>query len=76
MLPTKEEIKRMHPQNNGGIRDYAYHWRQGTSNLKHPMSKDDMISTFLKTLGSTYQLMLLTASTSKFVDVINKATCV
>lgn len=33
-----------------------------------------MISTFLKTLGPTYQLMLLTASTSNFVDVINKAT--
>ena len=44
------------------------------SNLKHPMSEEDMISTFLKTLGPTYQLMLLTASTGNFADVINKAT--
>lgn len=33
-----------------------------------------MISTFLKTLGPTYQLMLLTACTDNFADVINKAT--
>lgn len=33
-----------------------------------------MISTFLKTLGPTYQLMLLTASTRNFAEVINKAT--
>lgn len=33
-----------------------------------------MICTFLKILGPTYQLMLLTASTDNFADVINKAT--
>lgn len=44
------------------------------SNLKHPMSEEDMISTFLKTLGPIYQLMLLTASTSNFANVIKKAT--
>jgi cephalosporin-C deacetylase-like acetyl esterase len=38
------------------------------------MSEEDMISTFLKTLVPTYQLMQLIASTSNFVDVINKAT--
>lgn len=37
------------------------------------MSKEDMISTFLKTLGPTYQLMLLTASQGNFVEVIDKA---
>lgn len=76
MLPTLEEIEGMHPQDNEGIRDYVYQWRQMTSNLKHLMSQEDMISTFLKTLGPTYQLMLLTASTDNFADVINKATLV
>lgn len=37
------------------------------------MSEKDMISTFLKTLGPTYQLMLLTASQGNFAEVINKA---
>lgn len=32
-----------------------------------------MISTFLKTLGPTYQLMLLTASQGNFAEVIDKA---
>ncbi len=76
MLPTREEIEGMRPQENEGMREYAYRWRQRTSNLKHPMSEEDMISTFLKTLSPTYQLMLLTTSTSNFADVINKATLV
>lgn len=74
MLPTQEEIEGMHPQDNEGIRDYTYQWRQRTSNLKHLMSEEDMISTFLKILGASYQLILLTASTGNFADVINKAT--
>lgn len=40
------------------------------------MLEEDMISTFLKNLNPTYQLMLLTASTNNFAKVINKATCV
>lgn len=33
-----------------------------------------MISTFMRTLGPIYQLMLLTASQSNFTKVVNKAT--
>lgn len=40
------------------------------------MSKEDMISTFLKTLGPTYQLMLLIASHENFTEVVDKDTCV
>lgn len=40
------------------------------------MLEDDMISTFLKTLGLTYQLMLFIASIGNFSEVINKATCI
>lgn len=76
MLSTRDDIEGMCPYDSEAIRDYAYQRRQRTSNLKHPMLEDDMISTFLKTLGLTYQLMFLTASTGKFTKVINKATCV
>lgn len=40
------------------------------------MLEEDMISTFLKTLGPTYQLILFTASIGNFVEVIDKAICV
>lgn len=33
-----------------------------------------MISTFMKTLGPTYQLMLLTVSWYNFAEVVDKAT--
>lgn len=56
MNPASEEVEGMRPLIGENIRDYAYRWRQRTSNLKHPMSKEDMISTFLKTLDLTYQL--------------------
>lgn len=74
MLPTREEVEGMQPLVGKNIQDFAYRCRQRTSNLKHPMSKEDMISTFLKTLGSTYQLMLLTPSQGNFVEVVDKAT--
>ncbi len=32
-----------------------------------------MISTFMRTLGPTYQLMLLTASQNNFAEVVDKA---
>lgn len=40
------------------------------------MSEEDLISTFMRTLGSTYQLMLLTASQNNFAKVVNKAIIV
>lgn len=73
MLPTKEEVEGMRSLTGENIRDFTYRWKQRTSNLKHPMFEEDMISTFLKTLGPTYQLMLLTASQGNFVEVIDKA---
>lgn len=76
MLPTREEVEGMRPVMGKNISDFAYRWRLRTSNLKHPMSKEDMISNFLRTLGLTYQLMLLTASQSSFVEVVNNATSV
>lgn len=54
MLLSKEEVEGMKPLVGENIRDYAYIWRQRTLNLKYPMSKEDMISTFLKTLDPTY----------------------
>lgn len=33
-----------------------------------------MISTFMTTLGPSYQLMLLTASRNNFTEVVDKAT--
>lgn len=62
MLSTREEIDGIRPALGENIKDFAYRWRWKTSNLKHLMSKEDMISTFMRMLGSTYQLMLLTAS--------------
>ena len=62
LLPTREEVEGMRPTPGESIRDFAYRWRLRTSNLKSPMSKEDLISTFMRTLGPTYQLMLLTAS--------------
>lgn len=38
------------------------------------MSEEDMISTFMRTLGSTYQLMLLTVSQTNFAKVVDKAS--
>lgn len=38
------------------------------------MFEEDMILTFMRTLGPTYQLMLLTASQNNFAKVVNKAT--
>lgn len=74
MLPTQDEIEGMRPYDRERIRDYAYCWRQRTSNLKHPMSEEDMISTFLKTLGPIYQYMHLIAFTGNFAGVIDKDT--
>lgn len=54
------------------IRDLAYKWRLKASNLKHHISEEDMISTFMRMLGSTYQLMLLTTSQNNFAEVVNK----
>lgn len=62
LLPTREEVEGMRPTLGESIRDFAYRWRLKTSNLKHPMSEEDLISTFMRMLGPTYQLMLLTAS--------------
>lgn len=61
MLPTREKIEGMRPITGESIRDFAYRWRLKTFNLKHPMS-EDMISPFMRMLGPTYQLMLLTMS--------------
>lgn len=73
MLSTREEVEGKRPLTGENIRDFAYRWRLRTSNQKHPISKEDMISTFMRTLGPTYQLMLLIASESNFTEVINKA---
>lgn len=54
------------------IRDFAYRWRLKISNLKHPMFEEDLISTFMRTLGPTYHLMLLTVSQNNFAEVVNK----
>lgn len=63
MLLTREEIiEGMRPVMGENIKDFAYRWRLKTFNLEHPMSKEDMILTFMRTLGPTYQLMLLTTS--------------
>lgn len=64
----------MRPTVKESIRDFAYRWRLKTSNLKHPMSEEDMISTLMRTLGPTYQLMLLTASQTNFTEVVDKAS--
>lgn len=73
MPPTREEIEGMRPIMGENIRDFTYRWRLKTSNLKHHISKEDMISTFMRTLDPTYQLMLLIASQSNFAEVVNKA---
>lgn len=53
-LPTREEVEGMRPTSGENIKDFAYKWKLKTSNLKHPMSEEDMISTFMRTLGLTY----------------------
>lgn len=63
----------MRPASGESIKYFAYRWRLKTSNLKHPMSEEDMISTFMRTLGLTYQLMLLIASQNNFAEVVDKA---
>ena len=63
----------MRPIIGKNIREFAYKWRLKTSNLKHPMSEEDLISTFMRMLGPTYQLMLLTASQNNFAKVVDKA---
>lgn len=72
MLPTRDKIEGMCPHISENVKDYAYRWRQRTSNLKQQMIKEDMISTFLTTLGPTYQLMLLIASQGNFSKVIGR----
>lgn len=72
-LPTREEVNGMRPASGESIRDFVCKWRLKTSNLKHPMFEEDMISTFMRTLGPTYQLMLLTTSHNNFAEVIDKA---
>lgn len=62
ILPTREEIEGMKPVTGENIKDFACRWKLKTSNLKHLMSKEDMIFTFMRTLGPTYKLMLLTVS--------------
>lgn len=37
------------------------------------MSEEDLLLTFMKALGPTYQLMLLTASQTNFAKVVDKA---
>lgn len=41
--------------------------------LETSMSKEDLISTFMRTLGHTYQLMLLIASQNNFIEIVDKA---
>lgn len=72
-LPTREEIEGMRPASGENFKDFAYRWRLKTSNLKHPISEEDMISTFMSTLGPTYQLMFLIASQNNFIEVVDKA---
>lgn len=72
MLPTREEIEGMRPATEKSIRDFAYKWRLKTSNFKHSMSKEDMISTFMRTLGPTYQLMLLTTCKATWLRLSTK----
>lgn len=72
VLPMTHEVEGMQPLRGENIKDFAYRWRRRTSNLKHPMSEEDMISTFLKTLGATYQLMLLITSQGNFAEVVDK----
>lgn len=74
LLPTREEVEGMRPASRESIRDFAYRWRLKTSNLKHPMSEEDLILTFMRTLGPTYQLMLLIASQTNFAKVVDKAS--
>lgn len=53
MLQTRKEVEGIRPITGGNIRDFSYKWKLRTSNLKHPMFEEDMISTFLRTLGPT-----------------------
>jgi len=73
LLSTREEVEGMRSASGESINDFAYRWRLKTSNVKHSMSKEDMILTFMRTLGLTYQLMLLTALQSNFSKVVDKA---
>lgn len=66
-------VEGMRPITGENIRDFAYRWRLKTSNLKHLMYEEHMISTFLRMLSSTYKLMLLIALQDNFVEVVDKA---
>ena len=73
LLSTREEVEGMRPTSGESIRDFVYKWRLKTFNLKHLMFEENLISTFMRTLGPTYQLMLLTASQNTFAEFVDKA---
>lgn len=74
LLSIREEVEGMRPVSRESIRDFPYRWRLKTSKLKHPVSEEDMISTFIRTMGPTYQLMLLTTLHNNFAEVVDKAS--
>lgn len=73
LLPTREEVEGMKPTLRESVKDFAYRWKLKTSNLKHPMSEEDLISTFMRMLGLTYQLMFITASQNNYAEIDDKA---
>lgn len=51
------------------MREFGFQWRHIASNLRTPLDKEDLISTFTRTLSTVYQYMLLTRNWKNFAEI-------
>jgi len=56
-LPLRSGLKKIKSEPYENIQEHGIQWRLLASTLERALEEVDMASTFLKTLGSTYETM-------------------
>lgn len=50
LVPQRSDLERMSQKQNESFIEYAYRWRKAASRLKTPLTEEDLITSFLRTL--------------------------
>lgn len=66
----KAALEKMSRKPNESMGDYAFRWRQVAIGQKVSLEDDEVMKIFLKTLGTTYQVMLLTQMHLDFKTIV------
>jgi hypothetical protein len=58
LVPQRSDLERMSQKQNESFIEYAYRWRKAASRLKTPLTEEDLITSFLRTLKKRTRITL------------------